>query len=523
MRVPVPISLPAGSGPFAEFPCDTILYDALGKLGTDMDTTEKRGRIAGWIMKLAMGLPGADVALRRLFLRNDAELFRSLAVASECAPLKALLFDEDYRLLKSLLPLRGHAPLKALLFEEDCRLLKDLLARDGHAVLKAIMLEGDPAWFSMIARSRHGGPLTELLFEDNAALLRHVCRTRGNEALAPVLASLGASDRVTLARALLFAGRPGPLEMLSRMDGFREEVLADPRLHAMLELWKSWEHLRPLLPADDDGLDGRIRASIALIAQPEHVRGRILDAITEGDVVRLAHGTLRFPCRHSLWTLLHEILLNEDYYFACDSECPTIVDGGTHMGMAIYYFKSLYPQSRITAFEPHPALRAIAEENKSRNGWDDVEILPHALAAARGEATFHVSENWSMAGSLLERRAGLGDEVTAITVPCVPLSDYLRGPVDFLKLDIEGAEWEVLEEAAPWLPNVGQMFCEFHQGGGLGSERLARILALLETADFDVQVGKSRSYQETSRSRPFTHFDGTASTVIWARNRRRYS
>ncbi len=491
MRVPVSISLPAGSGPFAEFPCDTILYDALGKLGTDMDTSEKTGRIAGWIMKLAMRLPGAETALRRLF--------RSLAVASESVPLKALLFDEDYRLLK------------------------DLLARDGHAVLKAIMLEGDPAWFSMIARSQHGVPLTELLFEDNAALLRHVCRTRGNEALAPVLASLGASDRVALARALLFAGRPGPLEMLSRMDGFHEEVLAEPRLHAMLELWKSWEHLRPLLPADDGGLDGRIRASIALIAQPEHVRGRILDVITDGDVVRLAHGTLRFPCRHSLWTLLHEILLNEDYYFACDSECPTIVDGGTHMGMAIYYFKSLYPHARITAFEPHPALRAIAEENKSRNGWDDVEILPLALAAARGEATFHVSENWSMAGSLVERRAGLGDEVSTVSVNCVPLSDYLREPVDFLKLDIEGAEWEVLEEASPWLPNVGQMFCEFHQGGGLGSERLARILALLETAEFEVQVAKSHNYGETSRRRPLAHFDGTASTLIWARNRRRYS
>jgi FkbM family methyltransferase len=464
-----------------------------------MDTSKMTGRIAGWIMSLAMRLPGAGAALRHLFLRNDAELFRSLAVVSECAPLKALLFDEDYRLLKNIMSLRG------------------------HAALKAVMLEGDSAWFSMIARSQHGVPLTELLFEDNAALLRHVCRTRGNEALAPVLASLGASDRVALARVLLFAGRPGPLEMLSRMDGFHEEVLAEPRLHAMLELWKAWERLRPILPADYGELDARILASIELVAQPEHVRGRILDVITDGDVVRLAHGTLRFPCRHSLWTLLHEILLNEDYYFACDSERPTIVDGGTHMGMAIYYFKSLYPQARITAFEPHPALRVIAEENRSRNGWDDVEILPYALAAARGEATFHVSENWSMAGSLVERRAGLGDEVTAITVPCVPLSDYLRGPVDFLKLDIEGAEWEVLEEASLWLPNVGQIFCEFHQGGGLGSERLARILALLETAEFEVQVAKSHNYGETSRRRPLAHFDGTASTVIWARNRRRYS
>lgn len=499
MRIPVSISLPAGSGPFAEFPCDTILFEALGKLGTDMDTSEKTGRIAGWIMSLAMRLPGAGAALRHLFLRNDAELFRSLAVASECAPLKALLFDEDYRLLR------------------------DLLARDGHAALKAVVLEGDLAWFSMIARWQHGVPLTELLFEDDAALLRQVFRVRGNEALAPVLASFDAADRVPLACALLFAGRPGPLEMLSRMEGFHERVLAEPRLHAMLELCKAWEHLRPLLPTDDGELDGRIRASIALIAQPEHVRGRILDTITEGDVVRLAHGALRFPCRHSLWTLMHEILLNEDYYFACDTARPRIIDGGAHMGMAIYYFKSIYPQARITAFEPHPTLRAMAEENVTRNDWEDVEVLPQALAAARGEATFHVSETWSMAGSLVERRAGLGDEVSAISVSCVPLSDYLHEPVDFLKLDIEGAECEVLEEASAELPNVGRIFCEVHQGGGLGSERLVRILALLEGAGFEVQVAKSHNYGETSRRRPLAHFDGTASTVIWARNRRHYS
>jgi len=474
-------------------------------------------------MKLVLRLPGAEGALARLLLRGDAGRFRSLALSSNCAPLRALLFDEDARLLKRLLSPRDHEALKGLLFEDDYRLLKSLLARRGHEALKAIMLEGDPAWFSMIARARQGAPLTALLFEDDAALLRHVLRVRGAGALVPVLASLDASERAALAGALLFAGRPEPLELLTRMDGFQERVLGEPRLYAMLELARTWEQLLPILPADDGGLGARIRTSIARIARPEHVRGRIIDAITEGDTVRLAHGTLRFACRHSLWTLLHEILLNEAYYFACDSVRPRIIDGGAHMGMAIYYFKSLYSQARITAFEPHPALRAMAEENAARNGWEDVEILPHALAANCGEATFYTSATWSMAGSLVDRRAGQGDEVSAISVSCVPLSDYLRDPVDFLKLDIEGAEWEVLAEASDLLPNVGQIFCEVHQGGGLDSERLVRILALLERAGFDVQVAKSHNYGETSRWRPLTHFEGTSSAIVWARNRHPYS
>ena len=144
----------------------------------------------------------------------------------------------------------------------------------------------------------------------------------------------------------------------------------------------------------------------------------------------------------------------------------------------------------------------LARENVASNGWEDVEILPFALAAAAGRATFHRSRSWSMAGSLSCHRAEMGDALDPIEVECVPLSDYLQGSVDFLKLDIEGAEDAVLEEAASMLGNVRNLFCEFHEGPGFARGRLAKILGILDTAGFDVQLGKSHNYQETSRVRP---------------------
>lgn len=385
--------------------------------------------------------------------------------------------------------------------------LRYLLSLDDHHILKLLVFEVDPKGFSAVVRARAAAPLAEILLADDGALLRHVCRLQGPEALIPVLTSLG-------------VGGQDALDFLSRVPGFKESVVASSRMHAMVALVQQWEALRPILSPDTADREARSGTALRGIETPDEVSERMLDLITEGDIVRLAHGTLRFPCRHSLWTLLHEILLNEDYYFACDSDTPHIIDGGAHMGMAIYYFKSRFPNARITAFEPHPELHALAAENVARNVWEDVEVLPLALAGTRREATFHISESWSMAGSLLERRASLGDAVRDVTVQCVPLSDYLREPVDFLKLDIEGAEDEVLEESAPWLHNVANIFCEFHQGAGLSSGRLARILAVLEQANFDVQVGKSHNYQERSRWRPLTHFDGAASMVIWARRRR---
>lgn len=461
-----------------------------------MNLSEKSGCIAGWLMALAMKLPGAHQALRRLMLRDDHALLKEVALSSRRAPLESLLVENDHTVLK------------------------DLLARRGHAALKAVMLDGDPVWFAMIARARGGVPLAELLFREEGALLRHLCRLQGVETMEPWLRSLSTAERARLVEVLLLEGSPSIVEVLCRTPSLLQEIAELPRLQSMVALLDAWTRIRPLLPEEEPALKSRLADALKSIRTREHVRGRVLDIITEGEVVRFAEGALRFPCRHSLWTLIQEILVNESYYFNCESESPRIIDAGSHMGMAIYYFKSLYPSARITAFEPDPALYTLAAENVEKNDWTDVELLPFALAGKRQNAPFHISEAWSMAGSLNDRRARLGDKVRTITVQCVPLSDYLREPVDFLKLDIEGAEVEVLEEIADWLHHVSYFFCEFHQGGGSSSAGLARIVNLLEVAGFEVQVAKSSNFQATSEKRPFLHFDGAASTLIHARNRR---
>jgi FkbM family methyltransferase len=385
--------------------------------------------------------------------------------------------------------------------------LRYLLSRGGHHMLKVLVLEIDPAGFGAVVRARAAAPLVDALLADDGALLRNLCRGQDADALLPILASI-------------LVKRSDALELLTRVPGFQDTVVASPRLHAMVALIQQWERLRPILREEDSSVAARLQEARGCIKKSDQVSDIVLDLIAEGDTVQLRHGRMRFPCRHSLWTLLHEILLDEDYYFESDSDTPHMIDGGAHMGMAIYYFKARFPNARITAFEPHPDLHSLATENVARNGWEGVEVLPLALAATRREATFHISESWSMAGSLSERRARLGDLMREVPVQCVPLGDYLRTPVDFLKLDIEGAEDEVLEEAAPWLHNVANIFCEYHQGAGLSSGRLTRVLAVLEEAGFDVQVGKSHNYRERSRRRPLTHFDGAASMVIWARRRR---
>jgi hypothetical protein len=61
---------------------------------------------------------------------------------------------------------------------------------------------------------------------------------------------------------------------------------------------------------------------------------------------------VRFLDYEALSYLYNEIFIDNSYYFAAENETPYIIDCGSNIGMSILYFKTLYPNSRILAFEP---------------------------------------------------------------------------------------------------------------------------------------------------------------------------
>jgi hypothetical protein len=110
------------------------------------------------------------------------------------------------------------------------------------------------------------------------------------------------------------------------------------------------------------------------------------------------------------------------------------------------------------------------------NHLRNVELIQAGLAAEVGTVSF-VSDG-SDGGKIC------GSEAKA-TIRTVTLSDYLDAPVDFLKLNIEGQELSVLEEAAASgrLCNVRELVLEYHGWAG-GEQRLGAILTLLDREGF---------------------------------------
>lgn len=191
------------------------------------------------------------------------------------------------------------------------------------------------------------------------------------------------------------------------------------------------------------------------------------------------------PFQHQL----REIFFQGQYLFDAGVDRPVILDCGANIGLATLFFKRLYPEARISSFEADPATASVLQKNIAQNHLGLVSVHNLMLANADGERPFYVASE--VGGSL--KMSSLPDRVSnnrRITVKCGRLSKYIEGPVDLLKLDVEGAEFEVLTDlkSSGKISQIERMVIEYHHKVGSQASCLAKFLALLEEEGFDYQI-----------------------------------
>ena len=182
------------------------------------------------------------------------------------------------------------------------------------------------------------------------------------------------------------------------------------------------------------------------------------------------------------------IFIDEEYYFSAANKTPFIIDCGGNIGIATLYFKWLYPRSRILVFEPVPDNVRSLKHNLA--GLESVEVHESALGGRMGTMDIYGSGRSATTSKnfIAQKKQMSKDErEKKVTVRVETLSTYVKGPVDFLKLDIEGAEEAVLAEleSANALKHVRQIGMEYHHCS-FEENRLSTILAILEKERFDV-------------------------------------
>ena len=175
-----------------------------------------------------------------------------------------------------------------------------------------------------------------------------------------------------------------------------------------------------------------------------------------------------------------EIFDQQIYAFPSIATSPRIIDGGANIGLSVLFFKQYYPDSRITAFEPDGRVFSVLEKNVQNYACCDIELLQRALWSS--ETTLEFESEGADGGRLL--RAG---DAGNNSVRTVRLRNYLSEPIAFLKLDIEGAETEVLIDCADRLESVQNLFVEYHSFVN-EPQTVHRILDILAKAGFRVHI-----------------------------------
>ncbi len=183
-----------------------------------------------------------------------------------------------------------------------------------------------------------------------------------------------------------------------------------------------------------------------------------------------------------------------DRLYAIESPKPgmRIIDAGANTGLAMLYFKLVAPDCHITCFEPDPRNCELISANVRDNGLRGVSVCNAALSDADGTATMYA--NAALTGDTAQSlsrafRASLADTPAAIRqyeVPAISLKPFLRDPVDILKLDIEGAEGQVIRSLGDSLRDVGCVLMEYHylrEGNSLQD-----IIGRLEDAGHDFRL-----------------------------------
>ncbi|HEX5654231.1 MAG TPA: FkbM family methyltransferase [Chitinophagaceae bacterium] len=172
---------------------------------------------------------------------------------------------------------------------------------------------------------------------------------------------------------------------------------------------------------------------------------------------------------------LKEIFIHEIYKTALPPDA-FIIDCGANIGLSTLYFKQLCPGAELIAFEPDDKNFALLEKNIRSFQLEKVQARKEAIWIE--DTLLNFSGEGTM-GSRIDNQ----NKTNTHTVKATRLYDLLDRPVDFLKIDIEGAEYAVVKDISPRLNLVKNLFLEYH-GKFDQTGELNEIFAILQQAGF---------------------------------------
>jgi FkbM family methyltransferase len=212
------------------------------------------------------------------------------------------------------------------------------------------------------------------------------------------------------------------------------------------------------------------------------LKGNVLTAITNKTkpIIFSVKGRkmkMRFPTYKALYK---SIFIDQEYAFYLKDSNPRILDLGANVGMSILYFKTLYPNSTVTAFEADPEIFEFLKENIELTQLTGIELYNQAAWISGGKLEFIQD---GLGGSAL-RSDDLASSQNHIFVQTIDLKVFLEDKeFDIAKIDIEGAEIKLIPHIIDSLKAAKIVIFEYHSWKN-SPQNLGTILNLFKARGY---------------------------------------
>jgi FkbM family methyltransferase len=159
-----------------------------------------------------------------------------------------------------------------------------------------------------------------------------------------------------------------------------------------------------------------------------------------------------------------DIFLRRDYNYPTSFSPRTIVDVGANCGMTSVFYANRYPDATIIAIEPEPSNYAALVRNT--RSYPNVSAIQAALWNEDGQVEVFPGDlgypgwprmrKWGKWGFHVRKGTGC----RAVTMTTL-MREVGMETVDILKVDVEGAEWEIFS-TCDWMDKVKLLAIELH-------------------------------------------------------------
>jgi FkbM family methyltransferase len=225
------------------------------------------------------------------------------------------------------------------------------------------------------------------------------------------------------------------------LSGIREEVL-------MLLPWRlRWAFAQFTQPTEYRKHSAVLKSAPAFyLTTLEKLIPRLSSGVT---YLTLTDGHF-IPVRDFMTLYIYkEIFVDHCYDLTFDRSAPVVVDIGANSGLFALRLKQLYPSAKITCYEPFPPNFAQLQHTIAINQLDSVTLVQKAVGARPGNAKLYIHKR-NIGGHRFYATEAMSEECVDVEVIDVrSILNDLHQEVDLLKLDCEGAEFDILMNLTP--------------------------------------------------------------------------